>query len=161
MGLRARKKDRKGPKRVIRTVAKRQSARRASAVGVPGQIRRFVEKLGFSDLEALIQAASERKQKLLTGARASFLSEIRMRAASLGLSLAQVIQPGTAGRAGSSGRKAQDAKPQRRKAGQTSVPVKYRGPNGETWSGRGRPARWLAELEARGHKREEYDVSHP
>lgn len=30
---------------------------------------------------------------------------------------------------------------------------KYRGPNGETWTGRGLPPRWLAELENKGKKR--------
>jgi DNA-binding protein H-NS len=41
----------------------------------------------------------------------------------------------------------------------TKVPVKYRGPNGETWSGRGLAPRWLTDLEAKGKKRETYLVS--
>jgi DNA-binding protein H-NS len=36
------------------------------------------------------------------------------------------------------------------------APVKFRGPGGETWSGRGLAPRWLAELEAKGKKRESY-----
>jgi DNA-binding protein H-NS len=36
------------------------------------------------------------------------------------------------------------------------APVKYRGPSGETWSGRGLAPRWLSELEAKGKKRESY-----
>ena len=33
----------------------------------------------------------------------------------------------------------------------------YRNPKtGETWSGRGRPARWIAAAEKAGHKRTEY-----
>ena len=36
------------------------------------------------------------------------------------------------------------------------APVKYRGPNGETWSGRGLPPRWLSALEAKGKKRERF-----
>ena len=31
---------------------------------------------------------------------------------------------------------------------------KYRGPNGETWAGRGLTPRWLVELEGKGKKRE-------
>ncbi len=36
--------------------------------------------------------------------------------------------------------------------------AKYRGPNGEEWSGRGRTPRWLAALEAEGRGREEFLV---
>lgn len=42
------------------------------------------------------------------------------------------------------------AKPKRK------VAPKYRGPNGETWTGRGLPPRWLAALEAAGRKRESF-----
>ena len=43
-----------------------------------------------------------------------------------------------------------------RKTSGGSLPAKYWGPNGEEWSGRGRPAKWLTELEAAGHKRDEF-----
>jgi len=36
------------------------------------------------------------------------------------------------------------------------VAVKYRGLNGETWSGRGKAPRWLTNLEAQGRTREEF-----
>jgi DNA-binding protein H-NS len=36
------------------------------------------------------------------------------------------------------------------------VAPKYRGPNGETWAGRGLAPRWLAELEAKGKKRDAF-----
>jgi DNA-binding protein H-NS len=39
------------------------------------------------------------------------------------------------------------------------VPVMYRNSKtGETWSGRGRPARWIAAAEKSGHKRTEFLV---
>ena len=38
------------------------------------------------------------------------------------------------------------------------VPIKYRGPKGETWTGRGLAPRWLAALEAKGKKRERFLV---
>ena len=34
--------------------------------------------------------------------------------------------------------------------------TKYRGPNGETWAGRGLAPRWLVALEAKGKKRDQY-----
>ena len=36
------------------------------------------------------------------------------------------------------------------------IAPKYRGPKGETWTGRGRAPRWLAALEADGKKRDSY-----
>jgi DNA-binding protein H-NS len=41
----------------------------------------------------------------------------------------------------------------------TKAPIKYRGPNGETWSGRGLAPRWLAELEKKGKKRDSYLIA--
>lgn len=39
-----------------------------------------------------------------------------------------------------------------------TVAVKYRGPNGEAWTGRGLPPRWLSALIAQGRTREEFAV---
>ena len=41
----------------------------------------------------------------------------------------------------------------------TKAPIKYRGPNGETWSGRGLAPRWLAELERKGKNRDSYLIN--
>jgi DNA-binding protein H-NS len=38
------------------------------------------------------------------------------------------------------------------------APIKYRGPKGEAWSGRGLAPRWLTALESKGKKRENYLV---
>lgn len=38
------------------------------------------------------------------------------------------------------------------------VPVKYRGPDGQTWSGRGRAPNWLVALEAQGRNKGEFLV---
>lgn len=45
-----------------------------------------------------------------------------------------------------------------RKAAQP-VPAKYRGPNGETWSGRGLTPKWLAALVAQGQSKESFAIS--
>ncbi len=46
----------------------------------------------------------------------------------------------------------------RKPRGDTGVKraAKYRGPNGEEWSGRGRVPKWMAVLEAEGRNREEF-----
>ena len=42
------------------------------------------------------------------------------------------------------------------------VPVKYRDPQtGQTWSGRGAPAGWIAAHEKEGRKREQYLIAKP
>jgi len=46
--------------------------------------------------------------------------------------------------------------PQKARRSRTSVAPKYRGPKGETWSGRGSAPRWLTALEAEGRKRENF-----
>ncbi|MFM1887351.1 MAG: hypothetical protein RL026_2508 [Pseudomonadota bacterium] len=39
-----------------------------------------------------------------------------------------------------------------------SVPIKYKDEQGNTWTGRGRPPKWLAALEAAGRNREEFKI---
>lgn len=56
-------------------------------------------------------------------------------------------------RAGRQAGKAAKPKPGKRRA---KVAPKYRGPKGETWTGRGRAPRWLVALEAQGKKRESF-----
>lgn len=45
-----------------------------------------------------------------------------------------------------------------RRAGRPSV-VRFRGPNGETWSGSGRQPGWLKEAIARGASKEDFRVA--
>lgn len=46
-----------------------------------------------------------------------------------------------------------------RKAAANPAPAKYRGPNGETWSGRGLMPRWLSALVAQGQSKEAFAVT--
>jgi DNA-binding protein H-NS len=39
------------------------------------------------------------------------------------------------------------------------APAKYRGPNGESWSGRGLAPKWLTALIAGGHEKDEYLIN--
>ncbi|HEX5803457.1 MAG TPA: H-NS histone family protein [Azospira sp.] len=40
-----------------------------------------------------------------------------------------------------------------------TVTARFRGPNGETWSGRGRTPNWLATLEGQGQSRERFRIA--
>jgi DNA-binding protein H-NS len=44
-------------------------------------------------------------------------------------------------------------------AGSKSAAAKFKGPNGETWSGRGLTPRWLSALVAQGRTKEEFAIS--
>lgn len=45
------------------------------------------------------------------------------------------------------------------KKAKSAVAAKYRGPNGETWSGRGRAPKWLEALETQGRQRAEFSIA--
>ncbi len=59
---------------------------------------------------------------------------------------------GAAGKTASAKRPTKSAKPV------AVVAAKYRGPNGESWSGRGLTPRWLAALLAQGRSKEEFSI---
>lgn len=48
------------------------------------------------------------------------------------------------------------ARPKKIKVAGGVLPAKYRGPNGELWSGIGRNPRWIADAEAAGKNREDF-----
>lgn len=79
-------------------------------------------------------------------ARDAILAEAQAKLEDIGLSLSDL-----AGAPNSSLQKkpADTARP---------VAVKYRGPDGETWTGRGRLPTWLEKAEASGRKRDEFLV---
>ena len=82
------------------------------------------------------QAEAARKAEI-----GAALAEIKAKMAEYGITLADL------------GGKAKAAKSRK------AVAAKYRNPaNGDTWSGRGRVPKWLAAIEAAGHKREEFAV---
>jgi DNA-binding protein H-NS len=47
----------------------------------------------------------------------------------------------------------------KKKAASNPVAAKYRGPNGESWSGRGLTPRWLSALLAQGQTKEAFAIS--
>lgn len=114
-----------------------------------------LDGMSVPDLTALIEAAERKRQEKLASAKQELVDEFRARAAELGLSMDALLpqrqQRAEPAQASSSGRK------QRSDAG-VSRPAKYRGPNGEEWSGRGRTPRWMSVLEAEGRGRESFAI---
>src|SRR3954468_2348594 len=106
-----------------------------------------LDRMTVAELTALRDAAEAKRREKLDDAKNAVLEETRAKLAELGLTLEAVLpSPASAGQGGR-GRK------RRKDAGQP-LPVKYRGPNGGTWSGRGRMPKWLQTLEAEGRNRE-------
>jgi DNA-binding protein H-NS len=122
--------------------------RKAAAVPLTSaaKFKALVDNLTTTELDELIKAAATRKNEQIAGAKASFLDEVKARAASLGMSLADLVGLGN-GKAAQS----QVARP--------AAAAKYRDPEtGATWSGRGYPAKWITDYEAKGRKREEFAI---
>jgi DNA-binding protein H-NS len=110
------------------------------------KFKALVDNLTTTELDELIKAATGRKNEQIAGARASFFDEVKARAGSLGMSLAELVGVGS-------------GTPTKRQAARTAPTPRYCNPDtGETWSGRGRPAKWIADHEAKGRKREEFAV---
>ena len=114
------------------------------------------------DLERQIAAEVGKRFQALETAQASIRSEF---GAELGRILKKMGLPASAASVnievpttanGGGTHKAAKAKPRKR----SKIAIKFRDPANpqNTWSGRGRPARWLAALEKAGHKRTEYAV---
>ena len=107
-----------------------------------------LNQFSAEELTQLIQTAEAKRQEKMEEARSSLLDEMRQRAESLGLSLDEIF--------GQSSAKAPERRT-RRDAGKPAL-VKFRGPGGEEWSGRGRPPGWLTKAEAAGKKRDSFRV---
>jgi DNA-binding protein H-NS len=104
-----------------------------------------LDDLSATDLNALITKAQQLREDKKVSEKAKLLEKFRTMAADAGFTFEEVI-----GR-GSSGRRQRSDKGVKLKA-------KFKGPNGETYTGRGPTPKWLKDLEAKGHKRERYLV---
>ena len=103
-----------------------------------------LDKMSVQELTALIQEAESKRREKMAQAKTALVSEFREKAAQLGLTLEAVMAPANLQK--------------QSKAAGTTLPVKYRGLNGEEWSGRGRLPKWLHAAEAEGKGRDTFKV---
>ena len=111
-----------------------------------------LETLSVSDLRRVIDAAETLVNDKIDGERRSFIEETQRRAASLGVDMRTLLGSPTAGAKRGRGKARNPA------ATRAKPAAKYRGPNGEEWSGRGRPPRWLVAAEADGKQRGSFAI---
>jgi DNA-binding protein H-NS len=109
-----------------------------------GLINEVMDTLSAQDLRVIRDTADKKRQAKLKVAQATVIAEMREKFGQLDLSFEEVLA-------------AEGNKKTKRGSG-ASAPVKYRSPDGETWSGRGRAPVWLRNLETEGHNRQEYLV---
>ncbi|WP_341915066.1 H-NS histone family protein [Polaromonas sp. YR568] len=109
-----------------------------------------------SQIEKLQKQASEIKAREFD----KTVQDIRAKMQAFGITVKD-LQPGK-GRGGKIKGKAEvSARPlgdAAKKKSASAVAAKYRGPNGETWSGRGLTPRWLAALVAQGQTKEDFAI---
>jgi DNA-binding protein H-NS len=104
-----------------------------------------LDDLSVKQLTELIQAAEAKRQEKAQGERAALLEEMTRRAEELGLTIEELVETRTTKRT-----------PKTRQDTGAKVAAKFRGPNGEEWTGRGRMPNWLVAQEATGRKRDEF-----
>lgn len=114
-----------------------------------------------SQIEKLQKQANEIKAKDFQGTVQEIL--VKMQAFGITVKDLQSAKPAKSGKAGRGKAKSvADKAPKAQRAAKksaTPVAAKYRGPNGETWSGRGLTPKWLAALIAQGQSKEAFAIN--
>jgi DNA-binding protein H-NS len=106
---------------------------------IMGVVEDALDRLAPARLSEVIDLVRAKRQAKEEEIREALLTEFREKAAQMGLPFESLF-------------------PGRRAGAGAPLAPKYRGPGGETWSGRGRMPTWLSALENTGHKREEFRI---
>jgi DNA-binding protein H-NS len=118
------------------------SVRRSAYIFAEITIRKSqFDTLTPQELSSVREIAEQKRKSKLEDAKTAVLEEMRDKLSAIGLTLKDVLPN------------------QRPRKSKSTIRVKYRSPDGETWSGRGHAPLWLRQLELQGHKREEYAVT--
>ena len=112
-------------------------------------IDEIVDRLTPQALVRVREGVERRRKQKLEEAKKAVVEEMREKLTALGLSLDDVLPKSD--RRGKKGKRGRSNTEQ-------GLPIKYRSPEGDTWSGRGHIPKWLQQLEAEGHSRGEYAV---
>ena len=117
------------------------------------------------EIQSQIEKLQKQAQDIRSKEFASTVQEILAKMQAFGITVKdlQTTKPGKPAKAGRGKAKAMTDKPAKpvKAAKKASNPVaaKFRGPNGETWSGRGLTPKWLSALVAQGRAREEFAIA--
>ena len=104
----------------------------------------LLDRLSPQDLLRIRDLVEVKRVNKIEDAKNAVIAEMKERLEALGLSLDEVM-----------GRN-HDQRTKRNKGSNSSA--KYKSPNGETWSGRGKPPQWIRAIEEEGGNREEFRI---
>jgi DNA-binding protein H-NS len=107
-----------------------------------------------SQIEKLQKQANDIKSKEF----AATVQEIQAKMQAFGISVKD-LQSTKGGRGKAKSAPAKATKAAKTRKASAPVAAKYRGPNGESWSGRGLMPKWLSALVAQGQSKESFSVS--
>ena len=124
--------------------------------GIDAAMREALDAMGVPELTALIDAAERKRREKAEGAKRDLLAEFEARAAELGTTLRDLLASAAPTTSARRRRRVKDKGEKGDGDGRRESAAKYKGPNGEAWSGRGRTPRWLQALEAEGRDRREF-----
>lgn len=114
------------------------------------------------EIQSQIEKLQKQAQDIRSKEFANTVQDILAKMQAFGITIKdlQTAKPGKATKASRGKSKAASAKPAKasKKSGAV-VAAKFRGPNGETWSGRGLTPKWLAILVAQGRTKEEFAIA--
>ncbi|MGG5823053.1 H-NS family nucleoid-associated regulatory protein [Falsiroseomonas sp. HW251] len=113
------------------------------------QILQALDRMSVGNLRQIASAAEAKIRDKAEGERRSLKEEMERRAAELGISIRELF--GELTQLAKRGR----AKASKKAEGQGLAP-KYKGPDGELWSGRGRMPRWLQTAQAEGKSKDDF-----
>ena len=119
------------------------------------------EKPNMNDLVKLRQQIAEMEKQateLQKKNRPTVLAELREQMVAYGITAEELSRP--AARAAKTRQPlAKAASPAKGKKAVVPMPAKYRGPQGQTWTGRGIAPKWLSELLVDGKTREDFLIN--
>jgi len=115
------------------------------------RIQKMISSLNYTELDELSALIQRERAGKLDEARRTLMAELEEKAASIGLTPDQLF---------GQSRNAPEKPKRGKKTEQQSAPaaVRFRSPDGQTWSGRGRKPIWLTQAEAGGQSAEEFRV---
>ncbi len=115
------------------------------------------------DIQSQIEALKKQAEEIKANEFQNTLKDIVAKMQAFDITIKDIIaaNPALAGGVASRPRVKQVGIKPARAARKSSNPVaaKYRGPNGEVWSGRGLMPRWLSSLVENGHDKESFAVT--
>jgi DNA-binding protein H-NS len=110
------------------------------------------------DLQSQIASLQKQAEEIRSKEFEATILEIRQKMQAFGITVKDLQSTKVKAKPGRKAKVAGD-KPAKVKKVTAAVAAKYRGPNGETWSGRGLTPKWLASLVAAGSTKDQYLIA--